>query len=112
VAETLVLFQEKQSVNNEKWAKDKRGDFLPRCFNKSPWVSSNNKTFHKANSLLSKACPQIKWASFLLKDFHHSKACLRIRWVNFHPKDFRRNKVCLRIRWVNSLLKTNSQLTL
>ena len=68
-AETLVLSLEKPSVNNETWGKAKQVDFLPKYSNKSPWVSSNNQTFHKANSLLSRACLTTKWASSHLKAF-------------------------------------------
>ena len=109
MAETLELFQERQCVNNERWAKDKPVDFLQKYSNKSPWGSSNNKTFPRANSLLSKASLQIKWVSSHLKVFRHNKACPLIRWVNSHPKDFRHNKACLLIRWVNFPLKANNR---
>jgi hypothetical protein len=85
-AETLVSSQEKQSVNNETWGKAKQVDFLLKYSNKSPWVFSSNKTFHKANSLLSRACLPTKWASSHLKAFRRNKACLPTKWVNSHPK--------------------------
>jgi hypothetical protein len=111
VAETLVSSQEKQSVNNETWGKAKQVDFLLKYSNKSPWVSSSNKTFHKANSLLSRACLHTKWASSHLKAFRRNKACLPTKWVNSHLKAFRRNKACLPTKWVNSHPKTNNRPT-
>jgi hypothetical protein len=111
VAETLVSSQEKQSVNNETWAKAKQVDFLLKYSSKSPWVSSSNKTFHKANSLLSRACPHTKWASSHLKAFRRNKACLPTKWVNSHLKAFRRNKACLPTKWVNSHPKTSNRPT-